>query len=137
MRKKTAVLVLSGLFYGAMLLLAVFAKKLHTATLPKVRIAYLEQKTFLTGEEREYLPALPEELYGKLLYSVTEEERNGELRYVARKLEGVHLGEEKDGYYPVLGGISSFTPLIVEGYEKPEEGREVFVENEEEIKSWD
>lgn len=136
MRKKAVILTFSGLFYVAMLLLAVFAKKMHTAALPTVRIAYLEQKMFLLGEEREYLPALPEELYGRLLYYVSEEEKNGEIRYVARKLENVQLGEKNGTYYPVQDGISSFVTLIVESDEALEEGKEVFVENEEEIKSW-
>lgn len=136
MRKKAGILALSGLFYIVMLLLAVSARKMHTAALPVVRIAYLEQKMFLTGEEREYLPALPEALKGRALYYVSEEEKNGESRYVARKLENVQLGEEKEGYYPVQDGISSYVALIVESDETLEEGKEVFVENEEEIKSW-
>lgn len=136
MRKKAVILTFSALFYVAMLLLAVFAKKIHTAALPTVRIAYLEQKMFLLGEEREYLPALPEELHGRLLYYVSEEEKNGEIRYVARKLENVQLGEKNGTYYPVQDGISSFVTLIVESDEALEEGKEVFVENEEEIKSW-
>ncbi len=137
MRKKTIILVVSGLFYLIMLLLAVFARKLHTAALPHVRIGYLEQKTFTVEEGRVYLPALPEELYGKPLYYVSEEEKNGEIRYVAKGLEATVAAEEQGGYYGVLDGISGFTALIVEGFEELEEGREVFVENEEEIKSWD
>lgn len=137
MRKRTVLLIISGLFYGALLLLTVFAKKLYTASLPRVKIGYLEQRAVTVGEERQYLPMLPEKLYGKTLFFVSTEEKNGELRYVARALEATVAEQQINGYYAVLDGINSFTALIVEGFEELEEGREVFVENEKEIKSWD
>jgi len=137
MRKKNVLLVISGVFYLAMALLAVFAKKLHTASLPTVQIGYLEQKTVTIDEKRQYLPVLPEELYGNPLYYVSAEEKNGEIRYVARRIEVTVYDEPQDGYYAVLSGANSYTAFIVEGFEELEEGREVFVENEEEIKSWD
>lgn len=137
MRKRTVLLIISGLFYGALLLLTVFAKKMYTASLPCVKIGYLEQRAVTVGEERQYLPMLPEKLYGKTLFFVSTEEKNGELRYVARALEATVAEQQINGYYAVLDGINSFTALIVEGFEELEEGREVFVENEKEIKSWD
>lgn len=137
MRKKKVLVAVSAVFYLAMALLAVFAKKLHTASLPSVRIGYLEQKTVTIDGKRQYLPALPQELYGKPLYFVSEEEKNGETRYVARRIEVTVSDEPQEGYYAVLSGVSSYTALIVEGFAELEEGREVFVVNEEEIKSWD
>lgn len=136
MRKKGVVFAISGLFYLMMLLLTLFAKKRYMASLPVVRIGYLEQRTFLTGEGQIYLPALPEELYGKTLYCIRMEEKNGEPRYIAREIRAVLSGEKENGYYAVSGGISGFVPLVLEASEELEEGREVFVENEEELKSW-
>lgn len=136
MRKRTVLLAISGLFYAVLLLLTVFAKKLYTASLPRVKIGYLEQRAVTVGEERQYLPMLPEKLYGKTLFFVSAEEKNGEFRYVARALEATVAEEQQNGYYAVLDGINGFTALIVEGFEELEEGREVFVENEKEIKSW-
>lgn len=137
MHKKKVLVAVSAVFYLAMALLAVFAKKMHTASLPTVRIGYLEQKTVTIDEKRQYLPVLPEELHGKPLYQVSEEEKNGEIRYVARRIEITVADEPKEGYYAVLSGGGSYTALIVEGFDELEEGKEVFVENEEEIKSWD
>ena len=137
MQKKKVLVAVSAVFYLAMALLAVFAKKLHTASLPTVRIGYLEQKTVTIDRERQYLPMLPQGLYGKPLYQVSVEEKNGEIRYVARYVEVTVYDELQVGYYAVLTGLDSYTPLIVEGVEALEDGGEVFVENEEEIKSWD
>ena len=68
------------------------------------------------------------------LPALAEVERNGELRYVAERLEPL-FGEEQDGYYPVMEGINILSPLVVEGMEGLTEGQEVCLENEEELKS--
>lgn len=112
------------------------AKKLHTASLPEVRVGYLEQRSFWVEESQEFLPALPRELYGTELYYLSEEEKNGEVRYIARKVKTLSLGEEENGYYPVVDGMSAYWPVITEVAEELKEGQEVFVENEEDLKSW-
>lgn len=136
MRKKRAVFVVGGVFYLVMFFLTLFAKRMHAASLPSVRIGYLEQRMFLTVGDGAYLPALPEELYGKKLYCISIEEKNGEPRYITREVRAVFSGEKEKGYYAVSGGISGFVPLVMEASGELKEGREVFVENEEEIKSW-
>lgn len=136
MRKKDILWAVNGLFYLVMLMLALFAKRIYTSSLPCVRIGYLERKTFVLDGESIFLTALPEELYGKTLYSVIKEEKNGENRFVVSKVQANISGEKQNGYYPVLGGLSDFVMLVVEGMEELEEGREVFIENEEEIASW-
>lgn len=136
MRRKRILCLVSGLFYLCMAVLGMFAKKLHTASLPKVRIGYLEQRSFWVEESQEFLPALPQELYGTVLYYLSEEEKNGEVRYIARKIENLSLGGEVDGYYPVVDGMSAYWPVITEVAEELKEGQEVFVENEEDLKSW-
>lgn len=136
MRRKGVLWGVNGLFYLVMLVLALFAKRIYTSSLPCVRIGYLERKTFLLDGEMVFLTALPEGLYGKTLYSVMKEEKNGEERFIVREIQADISEEKQNGYYPVLGGLSDFVMLVVEGMEELEEGREVFVENEEEIKSW-
>jgi len=136
MKKKTGILIAGGVFYGVMLFLAVFARRFYETTLPKVRIGYLEQRSFLVEGEQRYLVAMPEELLGKKLFCLMAEEINGEVRYVAYERNEVVYGEEKDGYYPVLDGINGYTMIVTEGMEALEEGKEVLVLNEEEIKSW-
>ncbi len=136
MGKKKLLFAVSVLFYFGMALLAVFAEKLHTASLTRVRIAYLEQRVFHAGESQSFLSALPRELCRTELYYLSEEEKNGEVRYIARKIENLSLGEEEDGYCPVVDGMSALWPLITEGAEQLTEGQEVFVENEEDLKSW-
>ena len=134
MRGKKILFGISVLFYLGMILLSLSARRLYTASLPRVRIGYLEHRLFRVDGERAYLPAMPEELAKKELYSLKEVERNGELRYVAERLE-LCFGELQDGYYPVLEGINILSPLVVEGMEGLTEGQEVFLENEEELKS--
>lgn len=136
MGKKKLLLAVIGLFYFGMALFAISAKKLHTASLPRVRIEYLEQRVFYVGESQTFLPALPREFLGTELYYLSEEEKNGEVRYIARSLDGVTLGEEENGYCPVTDGMSALWPLITAGAEKLTDGQEVFVENEEDLKSW-
>ena len=137
MQKKRVLVAVSAVFYLALALLAVFAKKVHTAALPRVRIGYLEQKSVTIDGKQQYLPVLPEELYRTDIYRISEEEKNGEIRYVAWRIEVTVSDEPQGGDFAVLSGPDSYTPLIVEGFEALEEGREVLVENEEEIKSWD
>ena len=135
MRGKKILFGISVLFYLGMIVLSLSARRLYTAVLPRVRIAYLEHRLFRVDGERAYLPAMPEELAAKELYALAEVERNGELRYSVSRLENVRLGEEQDGYYPVLEGVNILSPLVVEGMEGLTEGQEVCLENEEELKS--
>lgn len=136
MEKKKLLFAVIGLFYFGMALLALIAKSLHTASLPRIHIGYLEQRMFWVEGNQAYLPALPRELCETELYYLSEEEKNGEVRYFARKMDSVSFGEEEDGYCPVLDGMSVLWPLITEGAEELTEGQEVFVENEEDLKSW-
>ena len=135
MRGKKILFGISVLFYLGMILLSLSARRLYTASLPRVRIGYPEHRLFRVDGEQAYLPAIPEELAAKELYALTEVERNGELRYVAERLEPL-FGEWQDGYYPVLEGINILSPLVVEGMEGLTGGQEVFLENEEELKSF-
>ena len=136
MRGKKILFGISAVFYLGMIVLSLSAKRLYTASLVRVRICYPEQRLFRVDGERAYLTAIPEELAKKELYALTEVERNGELRYVAERLEPC-FGELQDGYYPVLEGVNILSPLVVEGMEDLTEGQEVFLENEEELKSLD
>ena len=134
MRGKKILFGISVLFYLGMIVLSLSARRLYTASLPRVRVAYPEHRLFRVDGEQAYLPAMPEELATKELYALAEVERNGELRYVAERLEPL-FGEWQDGYYPVLEGINILSPLVVEGMEGLTEGQEVCLENEEELKS--
>lgn len=136
MKKKTVILIIGGVFYAVMLFLALFARGFYEANLPKVRIGYLDQKSFWLDGEQRYVPALPEELLGKRLFYMREEEKNGEVRYVVYERTSVVCGEAKDGFYPVLDGLDGYTAIVTEGMEFLKEGEEVVVLNEEEIKSW-
>lgn len=134
MRGKKILFGISVLFYLGMIVLSLSARRLYTAVLPRVRIGYPEHRLFRVDGEQAYLPAIPEELAAKELYVLAEVERNGELRYVAERLEPL-FGEWQDGYYPVLEGVNILSPLVVEGMEGLTEGQEVCLENEEELKS--
>ena len=136
MGNKKLLFAVIALFYFGMALFAIFAKKIHTASLPRVRIGYLEQRVFAIGERQSFLPALPRELCGTELYYLSEEEKNGEMRYFARKMDELVIGEEENGYCPVTEGMSALWPLITDGAEELKDGQEVVVENEEDLKSW-
>ena len=135
MRGKKILFGISVLFYLGVILLSLSARRLYTASLPRVRIGYPEHRLFRVDGEQAYLPAIPEELAAKELYVLAEVERNGELRFVTEGLEPL-FGEWQDGYYPVLEGINILSPLVVEGMEGLTGGQEVFLENEEELKSF-
>ena len=135
MRGKKILFGISVLFYLGMILLSLSARRLYTASLPRVRIGYPEHRLFRVDGEQAYLPAIPEELAAKELYALEGVERNGGLRYSVSRLENVQIGEEQDGYYPVLEGVNILSPLVVEGMEGLTEGQEVCLENEEELKS--
>ena len=133
MHRRKAVLVISVCFYSAMLVLALCSRWMYRAKLPRVRICYLEQMAFWEDGEYSYFPALPESLYNRPLYYVAVEKKNKEMCYIVKMAENVVLGEEKDGYYAVKGGVSVYLPLIVESDADVTEGQEVLVENEEEL----
>lgn len=134
--------LLSLLFYGAMLLLTVFADDIHNARLPKVTAAQPEKQKFsytLTTEDGETITktrscnALPKEMVdsGKVftLKTVTE---NGKTFYYAEPLKFiVDTTLSHPDYYAISTGSIFGSTIILTGYEALSAGMEVFLIKDE------
>ncbi|MBR6642544.1 MAG: hypothetical protein IKL28_02650 [Lachnospiraceae bacterium] len=133
MQKRKIILVISVLFYLTMGVLALCSRGWYQAKLPKVRIYYLEQRSFREDRTYSYLPALPKGYYGQPLYYVQRTYKNKERCYVVMEAKNVVLGNEENGYYAVKDGLTAYLPMIVDPSGDIAEGQEVLVENEEDF----
>lgn len=139
-------LLLSLLFYGAMLLLTVTAWDVHVARLPEVtaerpakqRFTYEITGEYGTMERTSSFTALPKEMVdsGKVfqLQSVTEQDFT---YYYARQLT-VTIDETKENadFYAVPDDFSLFgATIIMTGYENLKDGDEVHLIEEEQKKT--
>lgn len=134
MKKKKVVFLCSAVFYLGMFVMAVSARKIHEATLPRVTICMLDYVTFIERQEDSKTLhttglGLAKELYdGKQVYVVQQQMVNGEERSIARDVTNdLVLGKETEDYYEVLEGISGMA-MVVTATEKPLwNGCEVYV----------
>jgi len=133
MQKRKMILVISVLFYLTMGVLALCSRGWYQESLPKIRICYLEARSFREDGKYSYLPALPESYYGRPIYYVQRTYKNKELCYVVAEAKDVVLGKEENGYYAVEDGLTVYLPLIVDPSGDIAEGQEVLVENEEDF----
>lgn len=135
-------LLLSLLFYGAMLLLTVTARDVHVARLPEVtaerpakqRFTYEITGEYGTMERTSSFTALPKEMVdsGKVfqLQSVTEQDFT---YYYARQLTvAIDKSKENADFYALSDDLSFFgTTIIMTGYENLKDGDEVHLIKEE------
>lgn len=56
MNAKRTILILSAIFYIVMLCLSVSVRKIHIASLPRVKVARLDFKSFERESEAEFKP---------------------------------------------------------------------------------
>lgn len=134
--------LLSLLFYGAMLLLTVFADDIHNARLPKVTAAQPEKQKFTytvtTGDgetitKTRSCDALPKEMVdsGKV-FTLRSETENGVIFYYAEPLKfTVDTTLNHPDYYAISTGSVFGTTVILTGYEALSAGEEVFLIKDE------
>lgn len=136
MNKKKPLIFITLLFFSGMLFLTLTAKKFYIASLPHVKARPLNKESFTLEKksdlgnityERTSL-GLPKYLYNAdAIYKISTIIKNGEQRYIAIKLSNVSIGSSNADYYQVLNGISNTDIIILEGYEKLEDGHEVYI----------
>lgn len=141
MRKKLQwkkICILGGLaiFYTGMFLFSVSARKVHEAGLPKVTGCYPEMYSYSGSASSGYKTGIPIHLKDKPLFQIVVREKNGELRTYAELITGFEVLEEQEEYFLVDDGVNSYQMIISEGMEAVEDGSEVVLLNEEDLKSW-
>ena len=146
MRGKKITLIVTAFFYIFMLVFSVSARKIHVASLPRVKVTDIEFETFEI-EEQEQLEVeeeadnwnfnmdfdrafgVPKELYdNNELYILSSEMINGEIRTIVRNVtEEVEIGRSNEESYEVVKGLYGFNEIIIDGLENIEDGCEVYV----------
>lgn len=116
---KKILLVITIIFFAAMLFLTLFAEKIHESTLPKVTAARPERKLFpyeFTDENGETHTgsiekiAVPKSMLKSGVFIIYSAEKNGTKRDFVQ-LASVQTGEENGEYVEIVSGIG-FTDRI-------------------------
>jgi len=111
---KKILIIITVIFFTAMLFLSLFAEKIHNAGLPKVTVSRPETRTFeenYTDENGETYTfytekiALSKEQIGQGVYVLYSAEKNGTKRSFVR-LTQVVTGAENNGYLEIISGIN-------------------------------
>lgn len=129
-------IILSVLFYGAMLVLTFTAQHIHTARLPQVTARRLSTQSFsysyvnpsgYTMQSTTQRYALPKELVdsGKIFTVITSEKNGASYSYVWKINVTVLDGYTNKDYYAVDNTF--FDAIVLTGYEALEDGMEVNV----------
>lgn len=119
---KKILLVITILFFAAMLFLTFFAEKIHYASLPQITAARPERQLFpyeFTGENGETRVgsmekiAVPKSMLESGVYIVYSAEKNGTKRDFVRLAE-IQIGEESGDYVEVVSGIGFADRIAIE-----------------------
>lgn len=118
---KKILLIVTALFFAAMLFLTMFAEKIHENTLPKVTAARPERQLFpyeFTGENGETHTgsiekiAVPKSMLDSGVYVLYSSEKNGTKRNFVR-LADIQTGEEAGGFVEIVSGITPIDKIVV------------------------
>ncbi len=133
-----ALILLSVLFYGSMLVLTLIAKDVRNARLPRVTAQRLGTQKFTysvsNGAETRTTTALAipkhlvdsDQVYSLLIiYNSETEETNC---YVDKVSLTIDTSKENPDYYAVTDTSYTYTFFVTEGYEGLEDGDEVYYE---------
>jgi hypothetical protein len=133
---KKMLVVITAAFFAAMLFLTVSAKGIHTAALPVVSVQRPEQKTFpveytsedgTTATGTQTAVAVSEASLESGVYVIYTAKKNGTERTFVRKAE-IATGEEKDGYFEVLSGLTYLDQIVTSDTADLYDGCEVRME---------
>ena len=124
------------IFFSFMLILSTFARDIHNYLIPNVSVKRLSQEefpvTFTIEGGQEIISykkklAIPKEIYDKgEIYAITEKYINGEKRNAARRIF-LEVGDEYEGFYEVVSGISTSDFVITDSNKPLAEGDEVYL----------
>lgn len=132
---KKLLIVITALFFSAMLFLSLFAEQMHNAALPNVTVFRPETRTFeetFTDENGETYTfytektAISKEQIEQGVYVMCSAEKNGTKRSFVR-LAHVVTGEENDGYLEIISGINYGEKIVTSSTAELYDGAEVVV----------
>lgn len=130
---KKILLIVTIIFFAAMLFLTLFAEKIHVNTLPKVTASRPERQLFPYEFIDEYGKAhtgstekiaVPKSMLENGVFVIYSAEKNGTKRSFVR-LAPVQTGEERDGYAEVISGIMFSDRIAAESDKELYDGCEV------------
>lgn len=133
--KTKILIIITVLLFSIMLVLTFSARSIHETGLPHVKTGRLTEASFpfeFTDENGavytgyRHAPAISKEQLEQGVYVLYTAEKNGEKRNFVRRAEIV-FGAEHDGYFEVLGGVSSFEKIVVEWDGEIGEGEVVYL----------
>ena len=120
---KKILVIITAVFFAAMLFLTAFARDIHNSALPHVTASRLKQEQFpfeytdvngntFTGTESKL--AVTKEQLKQGVYVLHKKEKNGETRDFIRLAE-IETGRENNGYIEIVSGVS-YNERIVSEY---------------------
>ena len=135
-RSLPALLSLSFLFYGSMLLLSVFADDIHYARLPQVTASHPTKQQFYhsyVNDEGHFvyqnvnLPALPKDMVdsGQIFLLEAVSENNFTYYYVTKLSVLTDASYENTDYYAIINELNRSDLIVTEGYENLKDNDEV------------
>ena len=132
---KKILIIITVVFFSAMLFLSLFSERIHNAGLPEVTVARPETYTFeetYTDENGEAhtvytdKTAITKEQLEKGVYVLYSAEKNGTKRNFVH-LAQVVTGVEKDGYFEIVSGLNWNEKIITEHSGELYDGCEVYI----------
>ena len=132
---KKILIIITALFFSAMLFLSLFAEEIYNAGLPKVTVSRPETLTFeetFTDENGETYTfytektAISKEQIEQGVYVMCSAEKNGTKRSFVRLVQVV-TGTENDGYLEIISGINYGEKIVTSSTAELYDGAEVVV----------
>ncbi len=134
MKMKTVItIIVTVLFFAAMLFLTISARAIHNASLPLVTAEKLKSVQFpfeYTNQNGEITVgtksalAIENEMLGSDIFVLYQKEKNSDLRYYVR-LAKIETGAEYGGFTEVLSGIGYGDKVVVNTDKELYDGCEV------------
>lgn len=133
---KKLLTAMTVIFFAAMLVLSLTAEAAHNTALPHVTLTKLPTYLFpfeyegangetMTGSAEK--TAVTAKMLDQGIFTVRSAEKNGTMRYYARKAD-IETGDEKDGYFEVVSGIFSADRIIKDPDCELRDGDEIFID---------
>lgn len=126
--------IITSTFFIVILLLSIFAKRIHQSFLPKVQVITLDYEYFEDDGSKEnqllfdMTYGIPKELCKEEVFIISTELVNGENRTIARLATDLKLGRENAKCYEVLEGIGHDAKIISHSNKRIQDGDEVIIE---------
>lgn len=130
---KKLLIIISAVFFTAMLCLSIFSETIHNERLPEVTVSrpetYTFEETFTdgNGETQTFYTekdALSAEQLEKGVFVLYSAEKNGTKRSFVR-LAQVMTGKEKDGFFEIVSGINYGEKIVISSTAELYDGAEV------------